>query len=270
MHRRPIQRIFCSVLAVLIALSAWFVAPPAAKAINDPDLLPDIEKPILDLANFLPSLQEESLTNKIERFENETGWKLRVLTQFDRTPGRAVKDYWDLDDRSILVVADARGGNLLAFNVGDDVYEFLPRTFWVELQTRFGNLYYVRDNGENNSIAQSIDTVSQCLKDGGCNVVPGLPREQWILTLITSILGGVICGLAAIPRKAGQVVAWQWALIFSPLWGILFIAFGIGPVVSRTADWLPLFRNVIGFALGLTVAYLSPMMNMSQPSESET
>ncbi len=254
-------------LATLVALSAWFIAAPAAQAFDNPDLLPAVDTPIIDLANFLPSVQEETLANELEQFEQETGWKLRVLTQYDQTPGRAVGPYWGLDDRSVLLVADARGGNLLAFNVGRDVYNFLPRTFWVELQTRFGNLYYVREHGENNSIAESLETVADCLRDGGCNVVPGLPREQWILTLVTSILGGAICGLAAIPRRPGQLIAWQWALIFSPLWGILFIAFGLGPVVSRTADWLPVFRNVLGFALGLLVAYLSPMFNSSRPSE---
>jgi energy-converting hydrogenase Eha subunit A len=90
-----------------------------------------------------------------------------------------------------------------------------------------------------------------------------LPKEQWILTLITSVLGGVIFGFAAHPRHPGQAFSWQWALIFSPLWGILFIAFGIGPVVTRTADWLPLLRNVAGFALGALVAYLSPMFRAS-------
>ncbi|NJL00182.1 MAG: TPM domain-containing protein [Spirulinaceae cyanobacterium SM2_1_0] len=267
MQKRSIQNLFVSCIALLLAFSAWFIAVPPAQAFDNPDLLPETDTPIIDLANFLPSVQEETLASQIDQFEQETGWKLRVLTQYDQTPGRAVKNFWGLNDRSVLLVADARGGNLLAFNVGRDVYDFLPRTFWVELQTRFGNLYYIREHGENNSIAQSIQTVADCLRDGGCNVVPGLPREQWILTLVTSILGGVICGLAAVPRRSGQLVAWQWALIFSPLWGILFIAFGIGPVVTRTADWLPLFRNVLGFALGLVVAYLSPMFSGSRASE---
>ncbi|NES46085.1 MAG: TPM domain-containing protein, partial [Moorea sp. SIO2C4] len=90
---------------------------------------------------------------------------------------------------------------------------------------------------------------------------------QWILTLITSTVGGVIFGFAAIPRKREQVFAWQWALILSPLWGILFIAFGIGPVVTRTSDYLPLLRNIIGFVLGALVAYLSPMISESSASE---
>jgi energy-converting hydrogenase Eha subunit A len=99
-------------------------------------------------------------------------------------------------------------------------------------------------------------------------VVPGLPQEQWILTLVTSIIGGIILGFAAHPRKPGQVVAWQWALIFSPLWGILFLSFGIGPVVSRTSDWLPLARNCAGFAIGALVAFLTPLFGRPGLEES--
>jgi hypothetical protein len=88
-----------------------------------------------------------------------------------------------------------------------------------------------------------------------------------LLTLITSTVGGLVFGFAAQPRKEGQVFAWQWALIFSPLWGILFLAFGIGPVVTRTADWLPIFRNVAGFAIGALVAFLAPTLGRSPSSE---
>ncbi|AFY67118.1 TPM domain-containing protein [Geitlerinema sp. PCC 7407] len=253
--------------AFLLSLSIWAIAP-AAQAYDNPDLLPSVQTPIIDLAGALTQVQEDSLAQEIEEFESGTGWKLRVLTQYDRTPGRAVRDFWGLNEKSVLLVADPRGGNLLNFNVGDAVYELLPRTFWVELQTRYGNQFYVRENGEDRSILDSLHSVKACLSQGGCQVVPGLPREQWILTLITSCLGGVVLGFAAQPRKSGQLVAWQWALIFSPLWGILFIAFGIGPVVTRTSDWLPLVRNLAGFSIGALVAYLSPMLGSdSSPSE---
>src|SRR4028119_1266207 len=259
------KRLLVHFAAFFLAFSVWAIAP-VAQAYDNPDLLPNTQTPVIDLANFLPTLQEEALINDLQTFEAETGWKLRVLTQYDRTPGRAVKDFWGLNDKSVLLIADARGGNLLGFNVGDALYPFLPRTFWVELQTRFGNLYFVRENGENQSIVESLNTIKTCLRQGGCQVVPGLPREQWILTLITSVLGGVICGFAAIPRKEGQLFAWQWALIFSPLWGILFIAFGIGPVITRTHEWLPIVRNISGFLIGALVAYLSIVFSRSSPS----
>lgn len=264
--RQSLRFLLPIVLGVLVWLQPG--SHGAAYAYNNPDLLPDVQTPVIDLAKALNTKQEETLVKDLKDFEQETGWKLRVLTQFERTPGSAVKDYWGLDDHSVLLVADPRGGNLLNFSVGDNLYPLLPRTFWIELQTRFGNQFFVREHGEDQSIIEALGSIKACLRQGGCQVVPGLPREQWILTLICSIVGGVVCGFAAHPRKEGQVFSWQWALIFSPLWGILFIAFGIGPVVTRTADWLPLFRNFAGFLIGALVAYLSPVLTRPSVSES--
>ena len=268
MSKSSFHRVLTTVAAILLVLATWAIHPPAY-AYDNPDLLPDSPTNVIDLANSLTSVQEEKLDQDLQQFEAETGWKLRVLTQFDRTPGRAVKAFWGLDDKSVLLVADPRGGNLLNFSVGDELYPLLSRTFWIELQTRYGNQFFVRENGEDGSILSALGSIKTCLARNGCRVVPGLPREQWILILITSIIGGVVCGFAAQPRQPGQVFAWQWALIFSPLWGILFIAFGIGPVVSRTSEWLPLVRNIAGFVLGALVAFLSPMLNASS-STSET
>lgn len=252
-------------LMIWLSFTTWAIPP--ASAFNAPELLPDRPTPVIDLARALTTVQEEKLVADLNAFESETGWKLRVLTQFDRTPGLAIRDFWGLDQKSILLIADSRGGNLLNFNVGDAVYPMLPRVFWVELQTRFGNQFFVRDNGEDQSILQALASIETCLQRGGCQAVPGLPREQWILTLVTSILGGVIMGFAARPRHDDQLVAWQWALIFSPLWGMLFISFGIGPVVSRTSDWLPLFRNFAGFAIGALAAFLVPIFGPSSNPE---
>ena len=260
------RRFSVTVLAFFLSVLTWAIASPA-QAYDNPDLLPDESTTIIDLAKSLTTSQEVSLDQELNQFESETGWKLRVLTQYDRTPGRAVKDFWGLDDKSVMLVADPRGGNLLNFSVGDAVYELLPRTFWIELQTRYGNQFFVRDNGEDSSILSALESIEVCLRQGGCQVVPGLPREQWILTLITSVLGGLICGFAAHSRKPGQVFAWQWVLIFSPLWGILFISFGLGPVVTRTSDLLPVIRNTAGFFIGVLVAYLTPSFNSSSTSE---
>lgn len=260
------HRLFSFIAAFFVAFSVWAIAP-AAQAYDNPELLPNRFTPVIDLADSLTDIQQENLEKQLTDFETETGWKLRVLTQFDRTPGRAVKEFWGLDDRSVMLVADPRGGNLLNFSVGDALFDLLPRTFWIELQTRYGNQFFVRENGEDISILSALESLKGCLRQGGCQVVPGLPREQWILTLITSVVGGLVFGFAAQPRESGKLFSWQWALIFSPLWGILFIAFGVGPVVTRTADWLPLVRNIAGFVLGALVAFLSPMLNASSTSE---
>jgi hypothetical protein len=268
---RFVPRLTTPLLAIVLAtIVSWNIAAPAALAFENPQLLPDHPTNVIDLANNLTQLQEERLDQEIGAFEAETGWKLRVLTQFDQTPGRAVKGFWGLDDNTVMLVADGRGGNILNFSVGQNLYPLLSRTFWVELQTRFGNQFFVRDNGEDQSIIQTVQTLETCLRQNGCAFVPGLPQEQWVLTLVTSIIGGVILGFTAQPRKEGQGIAWQWALIFSPLWGILFISFGIAPVITRTADWLPLSRNIIGFLGGAVLAYLIPALGRSLNSDAET
>ena len=257
------------VMALLMGVVCWSFATAPAAAYDNPELLPDEPTLVIDLAKSLTSGEEAQLNEKLQAFEDESGWKLRVLTQYDRTPGRAVKEYWSLDDHSVMLIADPRGGNLLNFSVGDALFDLLPRTFWIELQTRYGNQFFVRDNGEDRAIIEALESIETCLRKNGCAVVPGLPQEQWILTLITSIVGGVVCGFAAHPRKPGQLISWQWMLIFSPLWGILFLAFGVGPVVTRTSDWIPLTRNIAGFAIGFLVAFLSPGLGESS-STSET
>ena len=246
-----------ALVSLLLVLACWLgvgIAP--AQAYDNPDLLPDHPTPVIDLAKALTDGQRISLEENLTRFEADTGWKLRVLTQYDRTPGQAVKDFWNLDERSLLLVADERGGNLLNFNVGDALFALMPRTYWVELQTRFGNQYYVRDNGQDAAIVDALHTVKGCLEIGGCQVVPGLPQEQWILTLITSILGGLIVGFAAYPRKPEHTVEWAWVLLLSPLWVILFGVFGVAPIVTRTPDLLPLLRNALGFIGAIAAAYL--------------
>jgi hypothetical protein len=250
------RRLSFALIALSLILSFGLGAPPA-QAYENPDLLPDHRTNVIDLASVLTSVQEEKLSSQLDDFEAETGWKLRVLTQFDRTPGRAVKDFWGLDKKSFMLVADQRGGNLLNFSVGDDFYPLMPRTFWIELQTRFGNQFYIRENGEDQSIIDTIETLELCLRRGGCSVVPGLPREQWALTLVSSVVGGLVFGFAGLSRKSQPGFSWQWALIFSPLWGILFLAFGVGPVVTRTSEWLPLARNVGGFLLGGLLAIVA-------------
>ncbi|MEB3325354.1 MAG: TPM domain-containing protein, partial [Cyanobacteriota bacterium] len=102
----------------------------------------------------------------------------------------------------------------------------------------------------------ALHTVKECLAIGGCQVVPGLPQEQWLLTLCTSILGGLIVGFAAFPRQAGRRFEWVWVLLLSPLWIILFGVFGVAPIITRTHDLLPLLRNGLGFLAAAVGAYL--------------
>ncbi len=253
----PLRRTvaFAPLLAwLLVAVVALGWGAPA-HAFDNPDLLPDHPTPVIDLARALTDGQRATLEDELRDFESTSGWKLRVLTQYDRTPGTALKNFWELDDRSLLLVADERGGNLLNFNVGDALFALMPRTFWVELQTRFGNKYYVQDHGEDGAILDSLHAVKGCLLIGGCQVVPGLPREQWLLTLSTAMLGGLVVGFAAFPRQAGRRIEWTWVLLLSPLWLILYVALGLGPILTRTSDLLPVLRNTLAFLASAVAAY---------------
>lgn len=247
---------------VLLLLLAPLAGP--ALAYDNPDLLPDHDTPVIDLAKLLTDGQRQALEDELREFEDTSGWKLRVLTQYDRTPGLAVREFWGLDDRSLLLVADERGGNLLNFNVGDALFALMPRTFWVELQTRYGNQFYVREHGQDAAVLDSLHAVKGCLNIGGCQVVPGLPQEQWLLTLSTSILGGLIVGFAAFPRQPGRRVEWGWVLLLSPLWVILFGVFGVAPIVTRTPELLPLIRNALGFLGGAVGAYLVAQLTLGR------
>jgi hypothetical protein len=256
--QRFTQRFAAIAIAMFLPLAIACTYIPTAQAFDAPELLPEKYSNVIDLGRFLTDSEELELDQKLTKFEEQTGWKLRVLTQVDRTPGRAVKEFWGLDDHSVMLVADSRGRNLLNFSVGDAVYPLLSRGFWIELQSRYGNQFYVREQGHSQSILSSVDAIATCLDQDGCIAVPGIPQEQWVLTLITSIVGGVIFGFAGHPRKEGEIFAWKWALIFTPIWGMLFISFGLGPVLTRTSEWVPIVRNVAGFVGGAVIAFLIP------------
>jgi hypothetical protein len=87
-----------------------------------------------------------------------------------------------------------------------------------------------------------------------------------LLTLCTSILGGLIVGFAAYPRQPDRRISWGWVLLLSPLWVILFGVFGVAPIVTRTSDLLPLLRNVLGFIGGSVTAYLIAQQTLGRIS----
>ena len=55
-------------------------------------------------------------------------------------------------------------------------------------------------------------------------------------------------------------------LLLSPLWVILFVALGVGPIVTRTNDVLPLVRNGLGFLGAAVLAYLIAQTDMGPAS----
>ena len=115
-------------LGIILTLTIFLINKPSF-AINNPSLLPEQKTPVIDLAKTLSPKQKNSLEANLIEFEKQSGWKIKYLSQFESVPGIAIKDYWNLDDTSLLVIADPRGGNLLNFNVGEAYFSFMPRLF---------------------------------------------------------------------------------------------------------------------------------------------
>jgi hypothetical protein len=80
---------------------------------------------------------------------SETGWRVRVFTNYG-TDGRPsdsdLRAAWSPDRRTVVVNFDASNPNLMNFPyIGDEVLAKLRRPWWFELQGRFGNMFFVRD-----------------------------------------------------------------------------------------------------------------------------
>jgi hypothetical protein len=227
--------------------------------------LPQPPVPVVDLGTQLSENQLHSLGGQIARIERDLGYKVRVLTRKVESPGRAVRKYWGLDERSILVVLNVFENNPLDFNVGMGVREKLPRVFWQELQGRYGNQFYIQENGRARALMETVNAIDVSLRQGGRASVPGIPPEHWLFTFALSICGGLVAGFASQSRTEGGWFNWKGFLISSPMWFILFIAFGLGPVLVRTAEWAPLLKNCGGFLGGALVGLLIPAPRRDRP-----
>lgn len=145
------------------------------EGVNRPDLLPPEFTSVIDLENFLARGDERRMREQLTDLEARTGFKVRVLTQrFPVTPGLAIRDYWRVDDKTVVLVADyfSGGGSFLHFTVGPDVDALLPPRFWSLLSSSLGNRFYVSKHGEDAAILGAVDAIRMCLLQDGCKVPP--------------------------------------------------------------------------------------------------
>ncbi|KAJ1476182.1 hypothetical protein T484DRAFT_1908386 [Baffinella frigidus] len=172
------------------------------EGVNRPDLLPEGEKVnVIDLEKILTKGQANKMDKLLAKLEVDTGYKLRVLCQrYPETPGLAIKEYWGIDDKTIVMVVDrgnSKSGSsnilnfnvgggvdlalpsstILNFNVGGGVDLALPSVFFTRLRNFFGNSYYIRDYGEDVAVINTVDTIVGCLRDGFCIDVPDAMKK---------------------------------------------------------------------------------------------
>ncbi|XP_062185219.1 thylakoid lumenal 15.0 kDa protein 2, chloroplastic [Phragmites australis] len=153
-------------LALAVSFTCFVGLVNARTGVNKPELLPKEFTTVIDVAGFLSSGQENRLRQEIEDLEKDTGYKLRVLAQnFPDTPGLAIKDFWQVDDRTIVFVADPTFGNIINFNIGPLVDLDVPRSFWSQVSGKYGNMFYWKEKGEDASIEAAVTAISRCLRD---------------------------------------------------------------------------------------------------------
>lgn len=156
--------------AAAAALSLSLLASPAwarLEGVNQPQLLPPgAPVPVVDVAGTLTKSQVARLTAEVQRLEKETGVRLRVLAQaYPNTPGLAVRDYWAVDDDTVVYVSDSGLGNAVNVNVGKNVDLLVPTSFWSRLAGKYGTKSYLKDNGEDVAIENVVNAIDFCLRE---------------------------------------------------------------------------------------------------------
>ncbi|CAJ1968588.1 unnamed protein product [Sphenostylis stenocarpa] len=165
-HFKPLNFALSGALSIGLLFGGIGVAEAAKVGVNKPELLPKQFSTVIDVAGFLSDGQEKRLAAEIAALEADTGFKLRVLAQnYPDTPGLAVKDFWQVDDRTVVFVADPTFGNILNFNVGASVDLDIPRSFWSRLAGKYGNIFYWKEKGEDASIEAAVMAISNCLRE---------------------------------------------------------------------------------------------------------
>jgi len=180
------DKINFKVLSFLAAQTlSLFIIPTIALArpegVNKPELLPTEFTTVIDTANFLSKGQEKKARASIEELEKKTNFKLRVLCQaYPNTPGLAIKDYWKVDDNTVVAVFDKGEGfnrkgipsNMINLNIGKNVEDVLPNQFWSRLSNKLGNTPIVKQIGEDVVVLNTVEAITFCLETKECRDLP--------------------------------------------------------------------------------------------------
>lgn len=171
-------------VAASLAAAALQPAPSLAvdykdrASVNRPDLLPKTpgaSTPIIDIEGILPEATQKLILKDIERIEKVTGVRVRVLTQsYPETPGSAIRDYWKVDDRTLVYVHDTGGLVLTQYgkptvnlNIGQSVSNLMPSNYWNKLKIEYGKAKDIRAIGDTQTIVNIVSQLRTDLLEAG-------------------------------------------------------------------------------------------------------
>lgn len=121
---------------------------------------------MIDLAGFLTPGEVTRIKKEISGLERDKGVKLRVLAQnYPNTPGLAIRDFWGVDGDTVVFVADPSLGNILNFNVGENLDLQVPRNFWTRLASKYGTKKYWQEKGEEAAIVNAVSAIDFCFRE---------------------------------------------------------------------------------------------------------
>lgn len=221
----------CTAAACATLLSLHPMSMPAHAFTTLSEIEPGTR--VADLEHVLTKGEGAALEKRLAQLDQQ-GVRVRLLSQGnDNAPGTAIRPFFNLGDDSALIVVDVRGGNILNFRIGDAVLHKLPQSFWVELGNRYGNAFYVRDKGMDVAVLDAVRAIEDCARPGRniCRYVPGVSQDQLAISICSAAAAGVIAGAAS--RTGGKTFNVPFFLLYSPIWSIFLVSFGIGPVLSR-------------------------------------
>mmetsp|Transcript_14228 Transcript_14228/g.34236 ORF Transcript_14228/g.34236 Transcript_14228/m.34236 type:complete len:252 (-) Transcript_14228:55-810(-) len=165
---RRFQQVALSIAAgAVVATSAPGAAMARLEGVNNPQMLPPgPTQVVLDVAGYLTKGEIARLTEEVNNLEKDTGLRLRVLAQaYPNTPGLAIKDYWAVDDNTVVFVADPGLGNILNFAVGAGVDLEVPKNFWTKLANTYGTKTFWQERGESASISNAVSAIDTCFRE---------------------------------------------------------------------------------------------------------
>lgn len=206
---------------------------------------------VQDQANLFKGERAAQIESELQAVRSHQGYDVRVLAKDGLFRGRdtGASEGLTVQRNSVLVLIDPTSPNVLDFIEGSSVQAKLPPAFFIELQSRYGNLFTVRELGEADSAKRAIDALVTCLSnDAGCSVVPGVDQERLQISLALAATGGLILG-------STFASGWQYSAFAAPIWVSLLYSYAVLPVYKRDSSQSLTAALIAAFAAAAAMGY---------------